>query len=81
MLDGGKGRVREAVEAARDGGSGALHAAARHGRMPVCVYLVEQLRVNIDAADDKGALFRFAKCKNTQRAQKLRSAVHQGRNQ
>ncbi|XBI86306.1 hypothetical protein VPH35_094288 [Triticum aestivum] len=46
VLDGGKGRVREAVEAARDGGSGALHAAARHGRMPVCVYLVEQLGVN-----------------------------------
>ncbi|KAF7044970.1 hypothetical protein CFC21_054125 [Triticum aestivum] len=53
-LDGGKGRVREAVEAARDGGSGPLHAAARHGRMPVCVYLVEQLGVNVDAADDKG---------------------------
>ncbi|XP_048574268.1 ankyrin-1-like [Triticum urartu] len=53
-LDGGKGCVKEAVEAARDAGSGALHAAARHGRMPVCVYLVEQLGVNVDAADDKG---------------------------
>ncbi|XP_044361809.1 uncharacterized protein [Triticum aestivum] len=42
-LDGGKGRVKEAVEAVRDRRRGALHVAARHGMMPVVVYLVEEL--------------------------------------
>ncbi|VAH75738.1 unnamed protein product [Triticum turgidum subsp. durum] len=55
VLDGGNGHVREAVEAARDAGSGALHAATGHRRMPVCVYLVEKLRVNVNAGDNKGA--------------------------
>jgi len=57
------------VEAARDGGPGAPHAAAGHGRMPVCVYLVEKLRVNVNAGDNKGALFGlllwFRKLQNT----------------
>ncbi|XP_044356751.1 uncharacterized protein [Triticum aestivum] len=38
-LDGRNGRIKEA---ARDGGSRALHAVASHGRMPVCVYLLEK---------------------------------------
>ncbi|KAI4986609.1 hypothetical protein ZWY2020_019239 [Hordeum vulgare] len=57
-LDGGKGRVKEAVEAVvRDCGVGALHVAARHGRMPVCVYLVEELHVAVNALDDEGDMF------------------------
>ncbi|KAE8773903.1 hypothetical protein D1007_53762 [Hordeum vulgare] len=55
VLDGGKGRVKGGVEAARDGGSGTLHVVARHGRMPLCVYLLEELRVDVNAADDKDA--------------------------
>ncbi|KAE8800638.1 ankyrin repeat, PH and SEC7 domain containing protein secG [Hordeum vulgare] len=57
-LDGGKGRVKEAVEAARYRGHGALHLAARHGRMPVCVHLVEELHVRVNDTDDEGDLFR-----------------------
>uniref|UniRef100_A0A453EVR7 Uncharacterized protein n=1 Tax=Aegilops tauschii subsp. strangulata TaxID=200361 RepID=A0A453EVR7_AEGTS len=38
-LDGRNGRIKEA---ARDGGSRALHAVASHGRMPLCVYLLEK---------------------------------------
>ncbi|TVU30037.1 hypothetical protein EJB05_21640 [Eragrostis curvula] len=45
-LDGGKGRIREAVEAVKDRGVGALHVAAGRGRMPVCAYLVEELQCN-----------------------------------
>ncbi|KAF8686177.1 hypothetical protein HU200_043650 [Digitaria exilis] len=54
-LDKGRGRLREAVEAARtDGGNGALHLAAGAVRMEVCSYLVEGLRVDVNAVDDKG---------------------------
>jgi hypothetical protein len=53
-LDAGKGRPREAVEAVKDDGAGALHLAARHGRTPVCAYLVEELRVDVNAMDDSG---------------------------
>ncbi|XP_073354543.1 uncharacterized protein [Aegilops tauschii subsp. strangulata] len=54
-LDGGKGRVKEAVEAVRNCGAGALHTAAGRGRTPMCAYLVEELGVDVNAADDKGA--------------------------
>ncbi|XP_048558689.1 ankyrin-1-like isoform X2 [Triticum urartu] len=55
-LDGGKGRLREAVEGATASNCGAraLHVAAVHGRMPVCAYLVEDLQVNVDATDESG---------------------------
>jgi hypothetical protein len=53
-LDAGKGRPREAVEAVKDDGAGALHLAARNGRTPVCAYLVEELRVDVNALDDSG---------------------------
>ncbi|CAL4969300.1 unnamed protein product [Urochloa decumbens] len=53
-LDKGRGRLREAVEAARtDGGDGALHLAAGAVQMEVCSYLVEGLRVDVNAVDDK----------------------------
>ncbi|KAM0833010.1 hypothetical protein ACQ4PT_064507 [Festuca glaucescens] len=51
-LDAGKGCPREAVEAVKHDGAGALHLAARQGRTPVCAYLVEELRVDVNAMDD-----------------------------
>uniref|UniRef100_A0A0D3F5C2 Uncharacterized protein n=1 Tax=Oryza barthii TaxID=65489 RepID=A0A0D3F5C2_9ORYZ len=54
MLDGGKGRLKEAVEAVKNRGAGALHQAARYGRTAMCAYMVEELQVDIDAADEFG---------------------------
>ncbi|XP_044322495.1 poly [ADP-ribose] polymerase tankyrase-2 isoform X2 [Triticum aestivum] len=55
VLDNGKGRPREAVEAARaDGGMSALLIAAANEQLEVCSYLAGVLRVDVDAADDKG---------------------------
>uniref|UniRef100_A0ACD5W8Y1 Uncharacterized protein n=1 Tax=Avena sativa TaxID=4498 RepID=A0ACD5W8Y1_AVESA len=46
---------REAVEAARsDRGIWALSIAANNGQLEVCRYLVQVLRVDVDAADDEG---------------------------
>ncbi|CAN6231698.1 unnamed protein product [Urochloa humidicola] len=53
-LDAGKGRIREAVEAVKSRGAGALHVAADRGRMSVCAYLVEELLVDVNASDDSG---------------------------
>ncbi|CAN6272689.1 unnamed protein product [Urochloa humidicola] len=53
-LDGGKGRIGEAVEAVRDRGAGALHVAAGRGRMSVCAYLVDELHVDVGAVDESG---------------------------
>uniref|UniRef100_A0A0D3F5B4 Uncharacterized protein n=1 Tax=Oryza barthii TaxID=65489 RepID=A0A0D3F5B4_9ORYZ len=54
-LDGGEGRLKEAVEAVKYRGAGALHQAARNGRTAMCVYLVEELQVDINAANESGA--------------------------
>ena len=51
-LDGGKGRITQAVEAVRDCGAGALHVAVGRGRMAVCTYLVEELHLDVDTTDD-----------------------------
>ena len=56
-LDAGKGRLREAVEAVKSRGAGALHFAAGRGRLAVCVYMVEELHTDVDASDDKGGFF------------------------
>ncbi|KAF2944872.1 hypothetical protein DAI22_02g175400 [Oryza sativa Japonica Group] len=53
-LDGGKGRLRETVEGVRDRGAGALHVSSGRGMLAVCSYLVEELQVDVDAADDSG---------------------------
>ncbi|KAF7069347.1 hypothetical protein CFC21_074989 [Triticum aestivum] len=44
---------REVVGAAKHKGVGALHIAARNGRLPVCRYLVEELGVDVDAVDNE----------------------------
>ncbi|CAD6244261.1 unnamed protein product [Miscanthus lutarioriparius] len=54
-LDKGRGRLREAVEAARtDRGDRALHLAAGCEQLEVCSYLVEGLRVDVNVVDDEG---------------------------
>ncbi|KAM3347479.1 hypothetical protein ACQJBY_021435 [Aegilops geniculata] len=53
-LDGGRGRLAEAVEAVKDHGAGALHLAASGQNLEVCEYLVEDVGVNVDAVDEAG---------------------------
>ncbi|KAE8802634.1 Arogenate dehydratase/prephenate dehydratase 2, chloroplastic [Hordeum vulgare] len=54
-LDGGRGRLAEAVDAVRDHGAGALHLAVAAGKqLEVCEYLVEDVGVNVDAVDEAG---------------------------
>ncbi|KAM0904642.1 hypothetical protein ACQ4PT_017898 [Festuca glaucescens] len=53
-LDGGRGRLAEAVEAVKDHGVGALHLAAACKKAEVCEYLVEDVRVDVDAVDING---------------------------
>uniref|UniRef100_A0A0E0JZY9 UBP-type domain-containing protein n=1 Tax=Oryza punctata TaxID=4537 RepID=A0A0E0JZY9_ORYPU len=61
LLDGGRGRLREVVQAAMAqdteswDGMGALHIAASKGRLEVCHYLIEELRLDMDDADQGGA--------------------------
>lgn len=54
MMDGGRGRVTEAVEAVVECTAGALHLAAGQGELAMCRYLVEELRVDINAIHDGG---------------------------
>ncbi|KAF8686181.1 hypothetical protein HU200_043655 [Digitaria exilis] len=51
-LDAGKGCLKDAVETVKSRGAGVLHAAAGHGRMSVCVYVVKELLVDVNASDD-----------------------------
>lgn len=53
-LDGGRGRLAEAVDAVRDHGAGALHLAAAGQKLEVCEYLLEDVGVNVDAVDEAG---------------------------
>ncbi|KAL6634318.1 hypothetical protein ACP70R_026989 [Stipagrostis hirtigluma subsp. patula] len=51
-LDKGEGRLAEKVGAVRDcNGFGPLHVAAGSGRLAVCRYLVEELRLDVNAVD------------------------------
>uniref|UniRef100_A0ACD5U004 Uncharacterized protein n=1 Tax=Avena sativa TaxID=4498 RepID=A0ACD5U004_AVESA len=60
MLDRGRGRLREAVDALRwedEGmmkGLSPLHVAASRGSLEVCRYLVEDLGVDVNLADGEG---------------------------
>jgi hypothetical protein len=60
MLDMGRGRPKEAIEALRVEDAGelegfsALHAATKGGGLDVCKYLVEELLVDVDVVDKKG---------------------------
>jgi hypothetical protein len=49
QLDGGRGRLAEAVEAVKDHGAGALHLAAAGKNAEVCEFLVEDVQVDVDA--------------------------------
>ncbi|KAK1613108.1 hypothetical protein QYE76_036781 [Lolium multiflorum] len=60
VIDDGVGRPRDVVEAARsDAGLGALLVAVRNGHLEVCRYLVQGLRVDVNAADIKGRTTMF----------------------
>ena len=49
-------RLADKLAAVRDGyGIGLLHAAAFGGSLPVCRYLVEDLRMDVDDAGPQGA--------------------------
>ncbi|KAM0844787.1 hypothetical protein ACQ4PT_056809 [Festuca glaucescens] len=54
-LDLGQGAAA-VVAAAADGGTGnrALHLAAMEGKMDVCRYLVEDLRLDVNQSNDRG---------------------------
>jgi hypothetical protein len=54
-LDSGQGAAA-AVAPAADRGSGnrALHLAAMEGKMDVCRYLVEELRLDVNQSNDRG---------------------------
>lgn len=59
VLDKGRGRLRDTVEEVRaededTRGLGALHLAAGSGKLHMCRYLVEVLRVDVDAVDNEG---------------------------
>uniref|UniRef100_A0ACD5U2M4 Uncharacterized protein n=1 Tax=Avena sativa TaxID=4498 RepID=A0ACD5U2M4_AVESA len=60
MLAKGRGRPKEAVEALRVEevgnleGLGILHVAASRGMLEVCIYLVEELLVDVNCVDKKG---------------------------
>ncbi|KAL6634310.1 hypothetical protein ACP70R_026981 [Stipagrostis hirtigluma subsp. patula] len=54
LLDGGRGCIGEAVEAVVQCTAGALHLAAGQGELAVCRYLVEELRVDINAIHEGG---------------------------
>ncbi|CAL4887795.1 unnamed protein product [Urochloa decumbens] len=61
FLDKGRGRLRETVEAVTMDtddeemkGLGALHVAAGNGKLEMCRYLVEGLRVSVDIVDFAG---------------------------
>lgn len=54
MLAGGQGSVTDAVEAVVECTAGSLHLAAGQGHLAVCRYLVEELRVDINAIHDGG---------------------------
>uniref|UniRef100_A0A0D9VG48 Uncharacterized protein n=1 Tax=Leersia perrieri TaxID=77586 RepID=A0A0D9VG48_9ORYZ len=61
LLDEGRGRPGKAVQAARLGGideavdgMGVQHIAASKGRLGVCRYLIEELRMDVDDVDEGG---------------------------
>jgi ankyrin repeat protein len=52
--------VEEAVAAVKDrqySGRGPLHMAAWAGRLEMCMFLVEELHLNVNAPGDDGNLF------------------------
>jgi hypothetical protein len=51
QLDGGRGRLAEAVEAVKDHGAEALHLAAAGKNAEVCEFLVEDVQVDVNAVD------------------------------
>ncbi|CAL4887824.1 unnamed protein product [Urochloa decumbens] len=54
-LGGDEGRCAEKVRAVQDSnGLGTVHVAAARGKLPVCRYLVEELRLDVNSISEEG---------------------------
>ncbi|KAI6692634.1 hypothetical protein NL676_020344 [Syzygium grande] len=54
QLDDGRGVARTIADAKNDKGRGALHFAAMEGKIEVCKYLLEELKLDVDPKDVEG---------------------------
>jgi hypothetical protein len=50
---------RESLSSVRTEGVGALHAAAMAGKLDICMYLVEELKFDVNSADNSGTGMRL----------------------
>lgn len=59
QLDEGKD-LTKTVESIKDANKrGALHFAAREGQTEICRYLLEELKLDVDAKDEAGSCFLY----------------------
>lgn len=56
QLDEGKGLQRTVADVKDANKRTALHFAAREGRIEVCKYLLEELKLDVDVKDEDGML-------------------------
>lgn len=56
QLDEGKGVQRTVADVKDANKRTALHFAAREGRIEVCKYLLEELKLDVDVKDEDGML-------------------------
>lgn len=54
QLDDGRGMARTVADAKDEKGRGALHFAAAKGKIEVCKYLLEGLKLDVDLKDVEG---------------------------
>ena len=59
QLDDGKGLAGTVADVKDANKRGALHFAAREGRTEVCKYLLEELKLDVDAKDEDGIISLF----------------------
>ena len=57
QLDDGKGIAQTVADVKDANKRGALHFAAREGKTDMCKYLVEELKLDVNAKDDDGTSF------------------------
>lgn len=54
QLDDGKGLAQTVADVKDANKRGALHFAAREGKTEVCKYLLEELKLDVNAKDEDG---------------------------